>query len=573
MPPATLLLLLPPALLVLAAVLGWCLRSVAPDAGRPAAAAGSWLALVALVAAWFAGGRAAQDLTAAFRVAGAPLVLRLDALTVYLWLVVLAPVALLLTFQRRSGVQAALAALAAASALATLAAGSVVMTAFGVATSAGLVLVMLRQEELTATRMYWAALTGAWLLLAWTAVLLQATGGTSAYGAVPVTALHVPILVLLAGAAVLCSGLLPWRGWVSDVWSRQRLEAGTLAVAVLVPVGFSPLVRAYGLGAGQLPSQQLNVALTALGALVALGAAVRAQAAPSRRAFLAEAVPLGGGVVLLSLGLGTPLGMVAGLVGLAGLGAAAGLAPLSADGRGPLVAAAVAVLVGVPPAVVFGGWLLAVQAAVEAGPAAGFAGLVAGAAWVVAIAAAARWARLPATAPGTEPAPSPRGVAAGLAVALAAGVGLTALLALLAIPAAAEVMPPTGRLARPAVSAADILGAGTLSVSTASGGWASPLLGGPLVFIGLAGAVILRAVRRRTAGVRDPHDTAGSPPEPLFRVPFAGVSGRAVERVRSLRFPEQYRSLFRPSQLQRAGAGPPWFWVLVTAALAFAVTR
>jgi formate hydrogenlyase subunit 3/multisubunit Na+/H+ antiporter MnhD subunit len=570
MPPATALLLLPPALLVVAAAAGWCLRRGAPGAGRPLAAAAAWLAIVLLLAAWFGGGRAAQDLAAPFPIAGVPLVLRVDALTVYLWLVALTPAALLLTFQRRSGDEAALASLAVASALAALAAGSVVLTAFGVATTAGLALVALRQEDLTGTRTFWVALTGAWLLLAWTAVLLQVGSGTSAYTATPVTALQVPLAVLLAAAAVLCCGLVPWRSWVSDVWSRRRLEAGALAVALLVPLGFAPLVRTYGLGAGQLPAPQLNVALTALGALVVLAAAARAQAAPSRRAFLAEAVPLGGGVALLAIGLGTPLGMVAGLACLAGVGAAAGLAPLSADGRGPIVAAGVAVLVGVPPAVVFGGWLLAVQAAVEAGPAAGFAGLVAGVAWLVAVAGAARWARLPASADHAGPAPGWPGAAAGLVVALAAGIALTALLALLVIPAAAEQMPPTGPLARPSVAQADILGAAALSVSTASGGWASALLGGPLVVIGVAGAFVVRAVRGRPArAAREPAAT----PEPLIPNPLADSPARAGDRLRDLRLPAQYRSLLRPDLLERAGAGPPWFWLVVTAALAFAVTR
>jgi len=570
MPPATALLLLPPALLALAAGAGWCLRPVAPHAGRPVTAAAAWLAIAALLGTWFGGGRAAQDLSAPLPVAGLPLVLRVDALTVFLWLAVLTPAALLLTFQRRTASRAAVAALAAAAALATLAAGSVAMTAFGLATTAGLVLVLLRQEELAGSGAYWAALSGAWLLLAWTAVVLQVTSGTSAYGAIPVTALQLPPAVLLAAAAVLASGLLPWRTWVSEAWSRRCLEAGTFAVALLVPVGFSPLVRTYAVGAGQLPSQQLNVALVALGAFVSLGAALRAQSAPSRRAFLAEAVPLGGGMALLGLGLGTPLGIVAGLACVAGLGAAAGLAPLSADARGPLVAAGVAVLVGVPPAAVFGGWLLAEQAALETGTAAGFAGLAAAVAWVVALAAAVRWARLPVTAPDTEAAPSPRGAAAALAVALAAGVGLTAVLALLVIPAAAEVMPPTGRLARPAVSAAEILGAGTLSVSTASGGWASALLGGPLVAIGLVGAVVLRAIRGRTEAAAA---IAGTAPEPLLPMPVTSAPGRVVERIRAVRLPDQYRSLFRPALLERAGSGPPWFWVLVTAALAFVVTR
>src|SRR5262249_52833399 len=152
--------------------------------------------------------------------------------------------------------------------------------------------------------------------------------------AVPVTALGTPPLVLLALAALLGSGLLPWRTWASEVWTRRRLEAGTLAVALVVPLGFASLVRAYGMGGGQLPSPRVGLVLAGLGVAAALAAAIRAQAASSRRGVLAEAVPFAGGMVLLALGLGTPLGTVAALAGLAGLGAAAGLAPLAADQRG-----------------------------------------------------------------------------------------------------------------------------------------------------------------------------------------------------------------------------------------------
>src|SRR2546430_3131622 len=193
------------------------------------------------------------------------------------------------------------------------------------------------------------------------------SGGTSAYGAVPVAALGVPLLALLALAAALCSGLLPWRTWVSDVWTRPRLEAGTLAVALLVPIGLFPLVRAYGMGAGQLPSAQAGLAMSALGAATCLGAGIRAQAASSRRGVLAEAVPFAAGMALLALGLGTPLGVAAAMTGLAALSVAAGLAPLAADGRGPLPVVALAVLAGVPPALLFGGWLLAVQGGLGGG--------------------------------------------------------------------------------------------------------------------------------------------------------------------------------------------------------------
>lgn len=572
MPLAALLLLLPPVLLAVAAGLAWCLCRSAPHTGRPIAAASCWLSLGLLAVVWFAAGRPAQDLTAPFPVAGVSLVLSLDSLTVLLWLVVLTSVALLLTFQRWTGEQAALAALAAASALATLAAGSVAVTAFGLAVSGSLVLVLLCEEEVRATPAYWASLTGAWLLLAWTAVLLQVTTGTSVYSAVPVTALHVPVLALLAAAATLSSGLLPWRTWVSDAWSRRRLEAGTLAVALLVPVGYLPVVRAYGLGAGQLPGPQLSIVLVLLGAVTALGAAVRAQAATSRRGLLAESVPLSGGMVLLAIGLGTPLGMVAGLACLGALGVAAGLAPLAVSGQRRLAALALAALLGVPPTLAFGSWLLALQAALEAGMATGFLALVAAAAWLLAFAAAARWARLPVAPTGAELAGSRQGVLVGVAFALAGGVGLTALLALLTIPAVNEVMPPTGRLLRPAVSLSDVLGGGSLTVATASGGWASALLGGPLVALGLGAALAWRLGWGAVAGASTETRSA-SAPEPLFTPPLAGVPERGLAWVRSARLPNQYRSLLRPALLQRAASGPPWFWIVVTAGLAFVVAR
>jgi formate hydrogenlyase subunit 3/multisubunit Na+/H+ antiporter MnhD subunit len=570
MPLAT--LLLPPLVLVLAAAAAWGLERAGVDVGRPIAAGAAWAALAALTAGWFAGGRTPLDQSTPLSAAGVPLVLRMDAVTVLFWLAVLLPVALLLTFQRRTSGQAAVSALAAAAALGALAAGSLVLTAFGLAVCAGLVLVLLCRDELRATWAVWLSLTGAWLLLTWTAVLLERAGGTSVYGAVPVTALAVPSLALLAAAAVLCSGLQPWRTWVSDVWTRQRLASGSLAVAMLVPIGFLPLVRAYGMGGGQLPSAPLGLALAALGTATSAGAAIRAQAASSRRGVLAEAVPFGAGMALLALGLGSPLGVVAALAGIAGLGVAAGLAPLAADDRGPLVSLATAILAGMPPALVFGGWLLSLQAALEMGGLAGFLGLGAAGAWLLALAAAARAPRLPVAPPDAEEAPSPAGAAAGVAVALAGGVVLTALLALVAIPAAAEVMPPAGRAAQAPVSAAAVLTGSTLAVSTASGGWAAALLGGPLVALAAAGTVAwLLAARRRVIPVPAARGTGG---EPLFAPPLGGVPERAAAWPGTFQIPEQYRSLFQPAVVERAiTSGRPWLWVVITVALAVLVTR
>src|SRR5436309_363063 len=141
---------------------------------------------------------------------------------------------------------------------------------------------------------------------AWAAVLLEVTGGTSNYAAVPVTVLGPLLFMLLAVVAVLCSGVLPVGTWVPLIWTRARLEAGSVAVCVLVPLGFLLLVRAYGLGGGRWPDYWLNLALALLGTATALAAALRAQAAVDLRGYLAEAVPVAAGLALLSLSLGTP---------------------------------------------------------------------------------------------------------------------------------------------------------------------------------------------------------------------------------------------------------------------------
>src|SRR5262249_59619481 len=109
----------------------------------------------------------------------------------------------------------------------------------------------------------------------WASVLLEAGGGPSVYAALPVTALRLPAFTVMTAAALLCSGVLPWRSWVSEVWTRRRLEAGTLAVVVLVPIGFYLLVRAYGMGAGEWPASQAKVTGAALGGGASLGSAGR----------------------------------------------------------------------------------------------------------------------------------------------------------------------------------------------------------------------------------------------------------------------------------------------------------
>ena len=577
-------LVLPPAVLVAAALLSWTAGLARLRIGPQIVAAAAWLALVVLVAAWLASGRGPSEFAPGVTASVTAVRLRVDAVVVLFQVAVLVPAALLLTFQRRSSAEATIAALATAAALACLDGGSLLWTAIGLGVCTNLMLVYLYREEPRVSTQFWVVQTLAWLLLVWTAVLLEAAGGTSVYGAVPVTALHIPAFAVMTAAAMLCSGLFPWRSWVSGAWTRPRLEAGTLAIALIVPLGLHPLVRAYGMGAGQWPSIQANVAVAAVGALAALGASVRAQCAESRRQYLAEAVPLASGFVLLALALGTALGLVAALTGILALSIVAGLAPLIPPDRGPVPVVAIAVVVGAPPAFVFASRLLTIQAALEAGVVTAFLSLAGSAAWLLGLAAAARAVWLPDVP--SEEAPATAGSSLGALVAsvsaAAAGVALTAVVGLFAIPAAAEVMPPAaGRLGSGGVSQAAILGAGSIGVSTASGGWSAALLAGPLVVIALVAVAVARLGEKRGAHISGLEDAPAPnvaslrpPPEPFFAPPLAAAPSVGAGWLRALRLPEQYRSLFRPALMERAAVrGGPWLWVAATIALTIAVTR
>jgi len=552
--------LAPSALLAAAAALGWLLELVGVRISRWLAAAAAWLALATLLASWGATGRGTLELNLPGTLAGAPLALRLDAISVAFGLVVLTPAALLFTFQRRGPAEAGVAALAASASLLASEAGSLLLTAVALGSCASLVLVALWQEEERPTTAYLASLTAAGLLLLWAGVVLEVTGGTSVYSAAPVTALRVPVFLLLAGAALLCSGLLPWPSWLPAMWDRERLEAGSLAIALLGPLGFLLLARAYTLGAGSWPSPALNLALGAVGVAVAAAAAFRAQAAASRPAFLAEAVPLGGGLALLALALGTPLGVSAAVLTLAGSALVAALAPLLPAGRWPSAVLATAVIVGVPPALIFGGRLLAIQAAVEAGDVFAFLGLAGALSWLLGLAAAARLPGL-SNEGDDERVRGRLGTYAGLALAVLGGLAVGVLETLLALPVAAEAIG----------SPAAAVSGGYLAVVTASGGWAAFTLGGPLLLLAALVTFLSRPAWRlwpgRPAALRPP-------PPPFFRLPAVRLARGRARAPSSLRLPDQYRSLMDPSALEAAVAGSrPWLWGAITLALIIAVTR
>jgi hypothetical protein len=551
MPP--LALLVPVALPILGGLLAVLFGRDKGSMSRVAASAGVWAGAVAVVALWLPV-RSTQELSLGQLGFGSPLDLRLDTIALVFSLVVLVPTASLLTLQPRTWQESAVAALGVAAAVLAVEAGGVLLTAIAGCTAATLAVIQLDVEDLRAPRPSWAMLLAAWLALAWAGVVLQVQGGTAVYSAVPVSAMTVPVFALVALAAIFGSGLLPWRGWASRVWARPSLRAAGMTVAILQPLGLYLLFRAYELGDGRYPQASLNLVLAAWGVLVAFGAAARAQAATTRREYMAEVLPGLGGFAVMSLAVGSALGLVAALI-LVTTGAVIAIClPLLPERGGPpslLVAAAAA---GVPPSLAFGGRLLGLGAAFEAGGTMGLIGLAGVATWLLAAAAAARSVGLAAGRgrPATETFPRVAAVLSGVAVAAGPALGVV----FLAGAAATSDVMSTQALG---------LGNGIASITTVSTVVPVIALLGPLL---LVGAVALAFARPVPTIAR-----SGARP-PLFKLYGSAMAGRVIDSLRSAAVPSEYRSLFNPRALETAAAGgAPVLWLASLVALAFAVMR
>src|SRR6202171_333140 len=277
--------------------------------GPLVSASGAWASVVALLIIWLPL-RATQELNLGPLGYGSNFQLRIDAVAFGFGLMVLLPAGLVLTLQPRTWQEATVGLLGVAAAMGAVEAGGVVLTALAGGTAATLAVVQLDTEDIRAPRPRWSMLLAAWLALSWAGAILQILGGTAARAALPVSALTVPVFSLIAFAGLMASGLVPWRSWPAQVWSRPSLRAAGLVVASLFPLGFYLLVRAYELGDGRYPHVAFNAVLASWGVVVALGAAVRAQAAITRRAFLGEVIPGMGGFALMTVALCTPLGLV-----------------------------------------------------------------------------------------------------------------------------------------------------------------------------------------------------------------------------------------------------------------------
>jgi len=549
MPPIA--LLLPAALPLAAGAVAMLANRLGPGVCRASAAIGVWAGAAATLALWLPL-RSTLELSLGTLGLGVAVGLRLDAVAVVFGLAILIPIALLLTLQARPWQESAVIALGAASALLATEASDVVLTALAGCTAATLVVIALGIEDLDAPRPLWAILIAAWLALAWAGVQLQVTGGTAGYAVVPVSALTAPIFVLIAFAAVVGSGLYPWRGWMSRVWSRASLRTAAIAAALLQPLGLYLLFRAYEMGNGRYPQTILSVAVAVWGVLVAFGAASRAQSATTRRAYMAEVLPCLAGFAILFAAVGSTLGLVASLIVLMSAAVLVTAIPLVADRGGAPTLLVAAAGVGMPAGLAFGGLLLGLVAAFEAGGAFGLIGLAGVATWLLAAAAAARSVRLPSAAETDSADARPRIASALAVVALAAGPALGVVFAA-GYTAANEVLPSTAQAP------------GLTSVATVSTVLPAVTLLGPLLVLG----AISLAVSRRAPGV--PRSEVAPP---IFHVAAADMAARSWAAVRSANVPAQYRSLFNARALESAvAAGRPVLWLIAVLALCIAVTR
>jgi hypothetical protein len=524
-------------------------------AGRslgPFAAIGAWGSAVVLCIAWLTV-RTTQVLTLGPLGFGSSLVVRIDSVAFAFGLMVVVPAAVLLTLQPRAWQDATIATLGVGAAMAALEAGDVVLTAIAGSTAASIAVVLLDIEDPRAPRPRWSLLLAAWLALGWAGVTLQVHGGTADYRAVPVSTLTIPVFALVAVAALMASGLVPWRPWPSQVWSRSSLRAASMTVATLFPLGFYLLVRAYEMGGGRYPHPIFNALLASIGVVVSLGAALRAQAAASRREFLGEVIPGFGGFALMALALGTPLGLDSALIMLATASALVACLAVLPDRAGLASLAAIAAAVGLPPGLVFGARVVGIESTFEAGDFIGLVGLGAAVTWAVWVAAAARAIVLPAGRgrPAIETHPV---VALAVAVlTLVAGPGLAVMQVGLANPVQAEVMQST------AIS----LAGGLRSVVTVSTVLPALALFTPLLLIGLAvyaaaGTVPVRSQARPA----------------LFTTPIGRAWEQALAALRSATVPEQYRSILSVRELELAATGGnAVLWLAALVVLVFAVTR
>jgi hypothetical protein len=255
----------------------------------------------------------------------------------------------------------------------------------------------------------------------------------------------------------------------------------------------------------------------------------------------------------MTVALGTPLGLVAGLITLAFAAAMTACLSLLPDRAGPASLVTIAAAVGLPPALGFGARVVGVESTFEAGDFFGFIGVGGTIVWVLWMVAGARATGLPAGRGRPTGETFPRVAMAVAALTLVAGPAIGLIQSAFASPAQADVMPlPAGSV-----------GGGLMSMVTVTTVLPVVALFVPLLIIGVLayGAAGTRLIRTQ-------------PRPPLFNLPWAGAAARLRRVVALAAMPEQYRSILDLRALEAAAmGGRPLIWLASLVALAFAVTR
>jgi hypothetical protein len=276
------------------------------------------------------------------------------------------------------------------------------------------------------------------------------------------------------------------------------------------------------------------------------------------------------GLALLSLSLGTAAGIDAAIVALAGAAALAGMGPLLPGAPRGLVLAGLGTAAGLPPALVFGGWLLAIQAAFGAGALFPLLGLAGAATWLLWVASFARALRLPSSDSGGRAA----GAWVGLGIVVVAGAAAAGIEALLALPAAGEVIRLPASLSSGVQLPISLPLGLQLPVAQPSGGWSPLLLGLPFLIL-----LVLTSVAGRRLSSTRPEPSA-APVPPLLALPSRGGGqrgGRPASWVRRgeswARGPGSLTSRWGGQVIGTMTQSRPVVWAAITLGLVLVVTR
>jgi hypothetical protein len=255
----------------------------------------------------------------------------------------------------------------------------------------------------------------------------------------------------------------------------------------------------------------------------------------------------------MTLALGTPLGVGAGVIALGTAAAMTACLSLLPDRAGTASLVAIAAAIGLPPGLAFGARIVGLESTFEAGDFVGLIGIAGAITWVLWMVAGARATGLPAGRGRPTGETFPRVAMTIAALTIALGPALGVIQVAFANPAQANVMSlPPGSAS-----------GGLASVATVTTVLPVVALFVPLLIIGL-----LVFAAANTGLIR----TQARPA--LFELPASNMIARARRAVASMSVPEQYRSIVNPRAVETAVAGGrPLLWLASLAALAFAVTR